>query len=270
MKRIAVQNLVMIVNDLCNLICKHCLRGEQCNIKMSDEVINATLNQIDFINNLCISGGEPLLSLDVIEKIFNYIIDNHVSINRVNMMINGTIYNEDFLKLLEEMKCYIAFSVGLKKNAIKFTISDDIYHQEERKRLNLEKEFLENIKKYAESKYYFGTTILDPNSKIIREGNAELLDKSLTKPLKPVKYFITYFGYGKKYDRKYGICNIGPFVTINPKGIITECNASFEHQETLYNYGNVINDEIEAVMLERGKVLRPRRWLRETKRIIDK
>lgn len=53
---------------------------------------------------------------------------------------------------------------------------------------------------------------------------------------------ITYVGKKNKLDIENGFCNIGPLVTINTEGIITECDASNEHQKTLYNYDNVLND----------------------------
>ena len=44
MKKIAVQNLCMIITEQCNLKCEHCLRGQCSNRVMSDEVIEATLD----------------------------------------------------------------------------------------------------------------------------------------------------------------------------------------------------------------------------------
>ena len=69
MKKCYIQNLALNITDNCNLECRHCLRGDRCNNKMSDDVIEATLSQIKGAGNISINGGEPTLALDRIEKI---------------------------------------------------------------------------------------------------------------------------------------------------------------------------------------------------------
>lgn len=89
--------------------------------------------------------------------------------------------------------------------------------------------------------------------KLFREGNATNLDEKLTIPLKPLPVVMTYVSGLKKLDIENGVCNIGPCITVNVNGTITECNASMENQETLYNYGNILTDSIEEIFLK-GKV----------------
>ena len=104
---------------------------------------------------------------------------------------------------------------------------------------------------------------------LFKEGNAINLDKNITEEYKPIKIYVTYAGKHLKFD-KDGLCNIGPLLTINPDGIITDCDASIENQETIYNYGNVLNDSIEEVALEKGMILKPRKWLRVSDREMKK
>ena len=59
-------------------------------------------------------------------------------------------------------------------------------------------------------------------------------------------------------------------MSVNTRGIITEADASIEHQQTLYNYGNVFNNTLEEIALERGKVVKPKQWYKETGKIIKK
>ena len=68
-----------------------------------------------------------------------------------------------------------------------------------------------------------------------------------------MKYYVAYAGKSK-------LCNIGPIVTINPDGIFTECDSSIEHQETIFNYGNVLDTDVEEFAKSHGKVLRPMMW----------
>lgn len=265
MDKVYIQNLAMITTNNCNLNCGHCLRGCKNNKNMSEEVIAAALSQTVAICNLGITGGEITLALETLENIFHYIVDNQIFINHVTITINGMEYSLDFLKLLNYINQYInEYKSGV---CVSFEISKDIYHQQELERLNMVEVYNENVKKYAKSKYFYGLRELDSRMKLFREGNAKNLSQDLTSDLKPMDVVVTYVGKFSRFN-KNGLCNIGPFVTVNPDGIITECDASIEHQQTLYNYGNVFNDTFEEVALKRGRILKPRKWYKETARIM--
>lgn len=260
-----IQNLSMIITNKCNLDCSHCSRGTKNNNCMSDSVIEATLDQINVVGNLSINGGEPTLAIDRIEKIISYIIEKHVLIDEFTITINGTIYSKQLLELLDEINRYIGSN---NINAL-LAISLDRYHLDEIAKLKIQKEFFENLKKYQESKYYYGFRNI--KQKMFREGNATSLDEKLTVPLRPIKPLITYVGKNKKFDKENGLCNIGPVVSINPEGIITEPDASIENQEKLYNYGNILTDSIEEVILEKGElILKPKKFVRSTNRLLKK
>ena len=246
MKKCYIQNLALNVTDNCNLECSHCLRGDRCNKNISDDVIEATLSQVKGVGNLSITGGEPTLAIDRIEKIIDFIITNNIYIEEFTTTINGTIYSEKLLELLKVMDNYINDEEVLSM----FAISCDKFHLDEIERLGLLDKYRENLNKYHESKFFWG--VRDIYVKLFREGRAENLDKSMTVPLKPMKTFITYAGKNRKYDRENGLCNIGPLITIGTNGNITECDSSIEHQNTIYNYGNVLNESIEENVLQRG------------------
>ena len=110
-----------------------------------------------------------------------------------------------------------------------------------------------------------------PNLKLFREGRAAELDKNITVPLRPMDVFITYVDKKRKFDRENGLCNIGPLVTIGTNGNITECDASIDHQNTIYNYGNVLNESIEENVLRRGKLFtNPKRFEKKAAKVITK
>lgn len=265
--RTAVMNLAMIVTERCNLNCCHCLRGGCSNKCMSDEVIKATLDQFCHIHNLAICGGEATLSLESIEKIFSYIIDNNISVDMVTLIINGTIYSDEFLRLLDDIDEYINIDKR-RKSLATFTISWDKYHYSEVERLGIVSEYLDNIERYSQSRHFSGKQML--KGKLIREGNAKNLDLSLSKEFRPMRPLVTYVDEHLKYNRD-GICFIGPFVTVNVDGIITECDSSIEHQRNLYNYGNVFVDSIEDVCVDRGKVFtNHKKWYRANAREMRK
>ena len=252
--------LGMIITERCNLSCEHCLRGE-CSCKtMSDEVVEATLSQFDYIQTLSICGGEVTLAEDVIEKIINYIIEKNIVVGEITYTLNGTIYSENFLELLSYSNQYL-INDGDKENRTSFAISWDVFHHNEVKRLGMEDEYVDNVKRYAGSSFYYGLRGLD--KKLFREGRAEDLPIELTVPLRPMNYYMTYYikcrnklGILKSvFDREQGSCIMGPIITVNPDGIVTECDASIEHQKTLYNYGNVLEESIEDILLRRSIIL---------------
>lgn len=124
-----------------------CLRGQKNCATMSDEVIENTLNQIESIDVLNIAGGEPTLAIDRIEKIIDYIIRRRIKLDNFSIVINGTIYSQELLELLDEISKYIG---DIEFHTL-FTVSLDKYHLDEIKRLGLYKEFIENLRRYRES-----------------------------------------------------------------------------------------------------------------------
>lgn len=266
MKKCHIYDLEMIITNNCNLDCAHCLRGQKNCTTMSDEVIEATLSQVRSVDTLNLSGGEPTLALDRIEKIIDYIIKNRIKVGDVTLTINGTIYSEELLKLLDEISKYIGDDEvhGL------VAISLDKYHLAEIIKLGLYDEFIENLRRYRESKYFAFTREENPKLKLFREGNAEALARKLTVPLREIKPVITYVR-GGKLDIKNGLCNIGPFVTISATGNVTTTNASNEHQDTIYNYGSVLNESIEDICIRNGSpILKPKKYIRTINRTLNK
>ena len=263
MNKVSIDTLAMIVTNKCNLDCAHCLRGCKNNNDMTTSVVDFTLNQVCSITNLSICGGEPTLALPIIEYIIKYVVDNKINVYEFTTTINGTIYSEEFLRLLDYINEYIIHHLKEDKAYANFAISLDNYHLAEIERLGMLDEFTDNINKYSESKYFIGFQGLNKKLKLFREGNATKLPDSLTVPIRPLPMLVTYAGKKHKLDMENGLCNIGPIITIDTDGIITDCDASLESQKNIYNYGNVLKDNIEEVAVSKGKILKPNRWLRQ-------
>lgn len=268
MEKIYVENLAMIITDRCNLDCVHCLRGCKRNIDMSDEIIETTLGQIRSIGNLAINGGEPALVIDKIEKIINYVIEQHIKLQQFTITLNGTIYSEKLLELLDTINQYI----GEEEINALLAISLDDYHLDAVQRLGIFEQFNENLHRYAESKHFYGWR--DTDKKLFREGFAVDLDEKYTVPIRPMKPVITYMNVdnNRKFNLKHGVFCVGPIIAISPKGIITECDASIEHQDTIYNYGNVLNESIMDSTLRREYTLvkRPKKFRAEVYKEYEK
>lgn len=258
MSKLYIQNLGLITTERCNLKCRHCMRGNATSKDMTDEVIQK-LGQIDSIGNLTICGGEPTLALPTLEKVLTFIVDNKINLDLLTTIINGTNYSEEFLRLLD----YIDEYIPKKQNSINaiFSISSDPYHLSEISFENKEEQYLENLERYTLNTHFLKYRGL--NNKLYREGRAEELDEELTVPLKPCP--IVYAEIPGN-----GVLEVGPLVTINVDGVVTDCNASNEHQRTLYNYGNILEENLETIIKRIGRELPPYLWDYEVGKILQK
>ena len=250
MEKFYIQTLGMVVTEECNMNCRHCLRGEKSNHKMTDEVIEGTLSQVDAIGNLAICGGEPTLAVDVIGKIFDTAIKKRIIIDRVSAIINGLYYSKDFLEQFEYIENYLDI-ISRYPNEVHatFNISSDDYHLEEVKKYNLTDRYYQNIDMYKRSPH-FGQ-LQGILTGLISEGNAKNLDGKDIKKFVPARLYSTNIN---------GMINVGTLVTIDTYGNITECDASIDEQQGKYRYGNVLEDSLMEVCLKRSKRINKDDW----------
>lgn len=128
------------VTRKCNLRCEHCMRGEPQNVNMSDEILERVFNQVDQVYHLSLTGGEPFLVPDVLEKMVDIIIENKIHLCRCTTVDNGTILNElgiRSIKALNRLGKYIYENVWSEKIRndpneklpISISISNSIYHK---------------------------------------------------------------------------------------------------------------------------------------------
>ena len=259
-KGICFQNLGLMVTNKCNLDCKHCCRGCKNNKDMSKEVIDTVLDQTTLIGNLAICGGEVTLAVPTLEYIITQIIDKHILIDQLTFVTNGTIYSKELLELLDELDKYIKHFSTEEEIPSTFKVSCDKYHIEEMNRLELMERHIVNVERYKTSKHFAGFQLLNPEVKLFREGNACNLDKKLTVPLYQMKYIVTYVLENSVMDKENGMFYVGPLVTINQDGILTECDSSIENQKAIYNYGNVFDRDLKETILQKAKVIKQKDW----------
>ena len=133
-------NLMLEVTRKCNLRCEHCMRGEPQNIDMSDEILEKVFEQTEQCFHLSLTGGEPFLAPQVIEKMVDIIIEKKLHLWRCTTVDNGTILNElgiRSVKALNRLGEYIYNSVWNEKtrndpdekSPISVSISNSIYHK---------------------------------------------------------------------------------------------------------------------------------------------
>ncbi|MDC7290173.1 radical SAM protein [Blautia schinkii] len=98
----------------CNLMCPHCMRyepGEPMDTYrgsvIKKEYIDKLFEQTERIEMLLLTGGEPLLHPEMITYIVDKIIENHVYVEQIQMITNGTIMSEEAVTALNKAYEYI-------------------------------------------------------------------------------------------------------------------------------------------------------------------
>lgn len=123
-----VKKLYLELTRMCTIECEHCLRGERKEEYMSEKTINNIFKDINEVEFLLLTGGEPLLALNQIKKILEVIKEKNIKINCVLLVTNCTVLNEGIMKTLSELSSLTDFEIRL---------SYDMFHYMELNRLNL-------------------------------------------------------------------------------------------------------------------------------------
>lgn len=139
MVKLPYANLMLEITRKCNLECAHCMRGEAQNIDMPDKILETVFNQVEQIYHLSLTGGEPFLAPQTIEKMVDTIIENNIYLWRCTTVENGTILDNRGIRCINALNRlgeYIYNSVWnekTKKNLdekppVTVSVSNSKYH----------------------------------------------------------------------------------------------------------------------------------------------
>lgn len=172
-----IDTLVIEATRRCTQMCAHCLRGdaEDCdmpinNLQILFEQLDA--NQIDYIDQLTISGGEPLLNPEVID-------DCVTLMERYGIQCGGfyiatgahAIPMEKVKKAISSIANLYAYCDDNECSAVH--ISNDYYHTNDEKIVRLLKAFSFTSERFDErydDKYLIAEGRLDGNSDYSRKA----------------------------------------------------------------------------------------------------
>ncbi len=112
----------------CTLACEHCLRGDAQAVNMDLEVIEKIFNNVRGIGTLLLTGGEPLIAVQQLEKIIELIKKKNIKVGKITLITNGTIYSARVLRIIKELNSI---------SYLNLKMSDDIFHLLELERLGL-------------------------------------------------------------------------------------------------------------------------------------
>lgn len=123
-----VEKLHLELTRMCTIECEHCLRGERRNEFMSIETIDNIFSNVSEVEFLLLTGGEPLLALKQIKELLNIINKKNIKIDKILLVTNCTVLNNDIITTLNELSNDSDFYLRL---------SYDMFHYIELNRLNL-------------------------------------------------------------------------------------------------------------------------------------
>lgn len=140
--KINAKDLMFEVTRMCNLNCKHCMRGEQVNNTLSERTIDEVLKQINAVKTITLTGGEPMLVPRTVNYLADSIIKNNIKLLSFSFVTNGTILDDRAIKTIEavnKISKYIYEEMYIKNNASNcfefdtneigvISISDSEYH----------------------------------------------------------------------------------------------------------------------------------------------
>ena len=258
-------NIMIEVTRRCNLRCEHCMRGDPQNIDMSDAVLDRIIEQCSVVGHLSLTGGEPFLVPDIIEKLVDKIISQKKEVWRLTTVDNGTILDVKGIRCIEALNrlaTYIyndvwnddaknAYKDGTNSKPVHVSISNSKYH------INDIQTAIEFYKKYAnefvniDDQGEWDSGFKDKNGNIIRnkdiKGEGRWLKKEGRAKDNKMKmasyttstYMIDLYADDEKsryyVDTGIQICANGNVVTIEP--------LSFETMDQK-NMGNILQEPL--------------------------
>ena len=132
-KKLGVCSMAIEVTRRCNMKCPHCLRGDAQNIDMDHNHIDKILRDVDFIDTITFTGGEPTLNLDAIRYTLEVCKKRNIRVGSFYIVTNGkgsTRTILDFATLCLEWYAYcledIAYASDLTSG---IALSRDIFHE---------------------------------------------------------------------------------------------------------------------------------------------
>lgn len=126
---ISLEYLAFEVTRRCNELCKMCMRGEPEEVDMSEEIVNQVLlnNDIQDIEAILFTGGEPTLNENLVCYIIELIMKNKIPVHRLSMVTNAKKFPKLILEAFDDYRKYCIYQN--MKNEITINFSVDVFHE---------------------------------------------------------------------------------------------------------------------------------------------
>lgn len=102
-------HLSVEVTRRCNLSCGHCLRGDKKNLDLNFKKFDRFMSGVGFVESLLLTGGEPLLALDILVGIKKILLKRKTKLGNFSLVTNGTVATDRAVKILGEYFKYASW-----------------------------------------------------------------------------------------------------------------------------------------------------------------
>lgn len=254
-----VEQLILEVTRMCNMSCKHCLRGCSQNVYMTKEMVDTIFKDVDSIGSIVFTGGEPFLNLDIIAYTLEVIKRNNIYVGEFFIVTNGKLYEQKQIEVCNAWMEYIIsnnfnLTSSVPRNQMKFISQEDLfnysgiavsldeYHEEIP---------MENYIKYRMLSYYNTTKEhYNENFKLLNEGNASINHIGTeNKPILEVSI------YANAIQTENSVClediEVEGYLYISANGnIVGDCDLSYEHIDQL-SIGNINENSLLKIVTDK-------------------
>ncbi len=219
------ENLYLETTRECSMRCEHCLRGNHEHEYMSIETLENSLKDIKHIKTLLLSGGEPLLSIKLLEALPDIIRKYNIKVDRIGIITNGTICSKRHINSLSKIKSSC--------NQFEFFLSYDLFHRLEWERLGITDKVERNYSiynKYLNMEKYPKD---DYNSNILlfQKGRAEDFTQSRIREIALNNHINIKFDSEEDDDILYFEDTVEGKTCIDVYGNIVGYSKSFEEED---------------------------------------
>jgi len=241
---IVVPHLGVELTQKCNLDCRHCFRGESCNLNISKEILEKVFTEIKYVRTLDLSGGEVFLAYDQLKKLLEIAKEKGCIIESCSMLINGTIYDQRIYDLLNE---YFGdnYQIGISYDDFHDKSIERIYGNSMKNSNNPDlypcnkEEVMNNMKRHMFDMHSIG--FIRVSNHLIENGRALSVDT-------PHKKFEALGYYFTNYKKAL---LAGPMVFIGADGYISDINSDISKRRD-QSIGNVLENSISSCVINGG------------------
>ena len=101
-QKITPRRVVVQLGRQCNLSCSCCYLGESQDVVMSEEVMDAFLDNVHYVEELMLFGGEPSLYVEQAELFLQKLKERKMPLNYISVNTNGILRSEKFAKVFND------------------------------------------------------------------------------------------------------------------------------------------------------------------------
>lgn len=148
---ISLEFLAFEITRRCNEWCKMCMRGDSEDVDMTEEIVRHVLlnNDIQDIQTIMFTGGEPTLNEKLICYTVDLIIRNHLPVHRLAIVTNAKKFPKIALEAFDDYQKYClcnGIKSGTFQSNVTINFSIDLFHESY---LDIMKEYQEKYPQFA-------------------------------------------------------------------------------------------------------------------------